>query len=328
MQEVDNRYFEQIFSGKIVSDEVILELFRFQYKNNQVYHAWCNALNRPVETVKNVEEIPFLPISFFKTHRVVCGEFEPELIFESSGTTQTINSQHLIKYASIYEESFQKGFELFYGDPKDWCILGLLPAYLERKNSSLVKMANDLIELSHHPKSGFYLYDFEKLHQTLQELEAVGQKTLLLGVTFALLDFAEAFPIDLKQTIVMETGGMKGRKKEMTRQEVHDYLHKQLGISHVHSEYGMTELLSQAYSKGEGRYHCPPWMRVYLRDENDPLTIKKIGQGLVNVIDLANIYSVSFIATDDVGVMHQDNSFEIQGRLDNSDLRGCSLLVL
>lgn len=326
--QVDKRYFDQVFSGNAVSDNVILELFRFQYANNKVYYDWCNALNRPSENIHSVAEIPFLPISFFKTHRVVSGEFEPELLFESSGTTQTINSQHLIKDASIYEKSFQKGFELFYGHPKDWCILGLLPAYLERKNSSLIKMANDLIELSEHPKSGFYLYDFAKLNTTLNELEAAGQKTLLLGVTFALLDFAEAFPNQLKHTIVMETGGMKGRKKEMTRQEVHEFLYRQLGVQKVHSEYGMTELLSQAYSKGEGRYHCPPWMRVYLRDENDPLTIKKSGQGLVNVIDFANVYSVSFIATDDVGIIYGDGSFEIQGRLDNSDLRGCSLLAL
>lgn len=326
--QVDKRYFDQVFSGDAISDDVILELFRFQYANNKVYYDWCNALNRPSEIIHSVEDIPFLPISFFKTHRVVSGEFEPELLFESSGTTQTINSQHLIKDASIYEKSFQKGFELFYGDPKDWCILGLLPAYLERKNSSLIKMANDLIELSQHPKSGFYLYDFAKLNTSLNELEAAGQKTLLLGVTFALLDFAEAFPSQLKHTIVIETGGMKGRKKEMTRQEVHEFLYRQLGVQHIHSEYGMTELLSQAYSKGDGRYHCPPWMHVYLRDENDPLTIKKNGQGLVNVIDLANVYSVSFIATDDVGIIHGDGSFEIQGRLDNSDLRGCSLLAL
>lgn len=325
---MDKLYFEQIFSGNAVSDETVLELFRFQYDNNQVYRDWCNALNRSPEKIQHIEQIPFLPISFFKTHKVMCGDFEPELIFESSGTTQTVNSQHLIKFASVYESSFQKGFELFYGNPNDWCIIGLLPAYLERKNSSLVKMANDLIALSHHPKSGFYLYDFDQLNTTLNELEAVGQKTLLLGVTFALLDFAEAFPNTLKSTIIMETGGMKGRKKELTRQEVHEFLYQQLGVAHVHSEYGMTELLSQAYSKGEGRYHCPPWMRVFLREENDPLTIKKEGQGLVNVIDMANVYSCAFIATDDVGVFHEDNSFEIQGRLDNSDLRGCSLLVL
>ncbi len=325
---MDKRYLEQIFSGNEVSNETILELFRFQYANNQVYQDWCNALGRVPEEVTHIEQIPFLPISFFKTRKVVCGDFEPELIFESSGTTQTINSQHLIKDASIYETSFQKGFDLFYGNPKDWCIIGLLPAYLERKNSSLVKMANDLIALSQHSKSGFYLYDFEKLNTTLNELDASGQKTLLLGVTFALLDFAEAFPNKLKSTIIMETGGMKGRKKELTRQEVHEFLHRQLGVLHVHSEYGMTELLSQAYSKGEGRYYCPPWMRVFLRDENDPLTIKKIGQGLINVIDMANVYSCSFIATDDVGIVHDDGSFEVQGRLDNSDLRGCSLLVL
>ena len=326
--EVDKRYLEYIFSGNKVEDAIILDLFRFQYQNNTVYQEWCNALQKTPNTVQKVIEIPFLPISFFKTHQITCGNFEPELVFESSGTTQTINSRHLVKSAAIYEESFQKGFELFYGNPKDWCILGLLPAYLERKNSSLIKMTNDLIALSQHPQSGFYLYDFEKLHSTLLELEKQGQKTLLLGVTFALLDFAEAFPLPLQHTTIMETGGMKGRKKELTRQEVHHFLHQQLGTPHIHSEYGMTELLSQAYSKGEGRYHCPPWMRVYMREENDPLSIHRNGQGLVNVVDLANVYSVSFIATDDVGILYDDDSFEIQGRLDNSDLRGCSLLTL
>ncbi|MFT4205356.1 MAG: acyl transferase [Chitinophagaceae bacterium] len=328
IEAVDKRYFEQIFSGEKVADETVLELFRFQYDNNQVYQQWCDALHRQPQQVQQVAEIPFLPISFFKTHKVTCGDFQPELVFESSGTTQTVNSHHYVRYASVYEESFQRGFELFYGNPQDWCIIGLLPAYLERKNSSLVKMAYDLIQLSQHPKSGFYLYDFEQLNDTLNALEANGQKTLLLGVTFALLDFAEAYRNQLHSTVIMETGGMKGRKKELTRQEVHDFLHRQLGVAHVHSEYGMTELLSQAYSKGEGRYHCPPWMRVYVREENDPLCVKTLGQGLVNVIDMANVYSCSFIATDDVGILYDDRSFEIQGRLDNSDLRGCSLLVL
>ncbi|QES87521.1 LuxE/PaaK family acyltransferase [Rhizosphaericola mali] len=325
---MDNLDIDFLFSGQKISDEIICNIFRFQYSNNEVYQQWCNLLKRTPETIKSVDEIPYLPISFFKSHTIKSGIFEPELTFESSGTTQTTNSHHYIKYASIYEKSFFSAFELFYGSPKDWCILGLLPAYLERSNSSLVKMANDLIVASKHPDSGFYLYDFEKLSETIKKLEATGQKTILLGVTFALLDFAESFPMPLKNTIIMETGGMKGRKKEITRQEVHGYLKQQFQVENIHSEYGMTELLSQAYSHGNGIYVCPPWMKVSLRDESDPLTIKHQGQGILNIMDLANIYSVSFIATDDVGRIYTDGSFDIQGRLDRSDLRGCSLLTI
>ena len=305
----------------------MLEIFRFQYTHNEVYHAWCDYLKTDIHAINSVEQIPFLPISFFKTHKIVCGEFEPELLFESSGTTQTINSRHYIRYAHIYEESFVKCFQRFYGNIDEYCILGLLPNYLERQNSSLVKMADDLIRLSHHPESGFYLYDFEQLYSMLQLLENKKQKTLLLGVTFALLDFAEQFPLQLNNTIVMDTGGMKGRKKELTRNEVHAFLQTQFGVDQIHSEYGMTELLSQAYSKGDGKYQCPPWMKVLVRDENDPLQVSAKGKGLINVMELANIHSCSFVATDDVGDI-SENYFEIFGRLDNSDLRGCSLLAV
>ncbi len=274
-----------------------------------------------------------MPIALFKTHTIATTDFEPEVVFESSGTTQTINSKHLVKDVGLYEQSFNAAFRLFYGEPKDWCIIALLPSYLERNNSSLVMMAERLIHQSEHADSGFYLDDLEKFHQIITGLEKQQQKTLLIGVTFALLDFAEAFPLQLQHTIIMETGGMKGRRKEMTRQEVHAILCKSFGLSKIHSEYGMTELLSQAYSAGDGIFTCPPWMKVLVREEDDPLSVllaekNKIASGAVNVIDLANIYSCSFIATDDAAKLYPDESFEILGRLDNSDIRGCSLLSL
>jgi len=239
-----------------------------------------------------------------------------------------ISSRHLVKDLSLYRESFTRGFELFYGSASEYCIIGLLPSYLERENSSLVLMADDLIRQSGHPQSGFYLNEFDKLAALLRELESREQKTLLIGVSFALLDFAEQYPIPLKHTIIMETGGMKGRRKELIRQELHAILQQSFSLSAIHSEYGMTELLSQAYSKGEGIYHCPPWMKILLRDDEDPLRVITSGSGVVNVIDLANIHSCSFIATDDAGKVYPDGSFEILGRVDGSDMRGCSLLVI
>ena len=306
-----------------------LKVFNFQYQNNIVYKKWCDALNFRFRISDfGFVNIPFLPISFFKTHTIISTEFQPQQIFESSGTTTTVNSQHLIKDISIYKRSFISTFEMFYGDIKDWCIIGLLPSYLERKNSSLVMMVDEMIKISSHPQSGFYLYDFEKLYKTLHDLEDARQKTLLIGVSFALLDFAETYAMNLHHTVVMETGGMKGRRKELTRNELHVFLKERLGVDEIHSEYGMTELLSQAYSKGNGRFVCPPWMKVVIRDEEDPLQIKTSGKGVLNIIDLANIYSCSFIATEDVGIVYEDGSFEVWGRLDNSDIRGCSLLVI
>jgi hypothetical protein len=269
-----------------------------------------------------------LPIHFFKTHEIKTVEFEPEFIFESSGTTQTSNSRHYIKSLSIYRKSFSYGFEKFYGDVGEWCIIGLLPSYLERNNSSLVMMVDELIKESNHPQSGFYLNEYEKLHDTLLTLEQQKQKTLLIGVTFALLDFAEKFKMQLRHTSIMETGGMKGRRKEITRTELHEILERGLGVKSVHSEYGMTELLSQAYSKAEGIFECVPWMKMLVRSEDDPFDVQKSGAGIMNIIDLANIYSCSFIATDDVGKIYEDGRFEISGRVDNSDIRGCSLLVV
>ncbi len=272
--------------------------------------------------------MPYLPISFFKTHRIVTGEFEPAVVFESSGTTQTVNSRHLVRDTGLYTRSFVDAFNRFYGPVEDFVVLGLLPSYLERKNSSLVFMVEDLIRRSGRPESGFYLYEHEKLADTLLALEARRQPTLLIGVTFALLDFAENHRMDLRHTIVMETGGMKGRREEWTREELHAYLQDRLGADAIHAEYGMTELLSQAYSKGHGRFECPPWMKVLVRDENDPFQLSSASAaGVINVIDLANIHSCSFIATDDIGKLYEDGSFSVLGRLDRSALRGCSLMV-
>mgnify|MGYP002071995977 CR=1 FL=1 len=310
-----------------------LEVFRFQHQHNTVYRQYCDVLGINAASIHTIDKIPFLPISFFKTHTIQTTAFEPEVIFESSGTTQTINSRHWVKDTGLYQRSFTTAFNLFYGNPAQWCIIALLPSYLERQHSSLVMMADELIGQSGHPKSGFYLYDFEKLAATLQALEAAGQQTLLLGVTFALLDFAEAFPMPLQHSIIMETGGMKGRKEELTRQQVHAILNAAFSTTAIHSEYGMTELLSQAYAKEKGLFTTPPWMKVLLRAEDDPFEVKDAPEvnhssGAINIIDLANLYSCSFIATDDAGRLYPDGSFEVLGRLDNSDIRGCSLLAV
>lgn len=309
-----------------------LEIFRFQYSNNPVYRQYVDALHVHVSRVDSVHRIPFLPIRFFKSHTVQTTEFDPAVIFESSGTTGSINSRHIVKDTRLYHESFTRTFELFYGPVKDWCVIGLLPSYLEKGNSSLVFMVNELIGMSGHSQSGFYLHEHNKLVEVLTSLEAAGQKTFLIGVTFALLDLAEKYSMPLKHTIIMETGGMKGRREEMIRQEVHDILKQAFHLPVIHSEYGMTELLSQAYSKGDGIFQCPPWMKILLRDEEDPLSVRHDTgvrrPGAINIIDLANIYSCSFIATDDAGRLYNDGSFEVLGRLDNSDLRGCSLMTI
>ncbi len=321
-------------------EQLALDLFRFQYENNAVYKQYTNALQIDPAAVLAIDQIPFLPIRFFKSHRIETTFFEPATVFESSGTTGGINSRHFVRDTQLYKEAFTKGFGLFYGPVKDWCILGLLPSYLERENSSLVFMVNELIRLSGHPGSGFYLDDYDKLGALINELEDRGQKTLLIGVTFALLDFASVYSSgrngrSLKYTTVMETGGMKGRRKEMVRHEVHTILKKAFDLPIIHSEYGMTELLSQAYSSGEGVFRCPPWMKVLIREEDDPFEIRSTGfqsvasvSGAINIIDLANIYSCSFIATEDAGKLFPDGSFEVLGRIDNSDIRGCSLMVV
>lgn len=308
-------------------DTVCMAVFQYQYQFNPVYRKWCDLTGQTPATVETLVQIPSLPVSFFKQETILT-ELTATHYFESSGTTQTRNSRHWVPDLDVYRKSFNKAFRLFYGTVTDWCILALLPAYLERQHSSLVMMADELIKNSKHPQSGFYLYDHERLNNTLSLLEKSGQKTLLLGVTFALLDFAEAFPQHLQHTIVMETGGMKGRRKEMTRAEVHQVLSNKLGVNSIHSEYGMTELLSQAYSKGEGLFECPPWMKIMVRDEEDPLSEGAIGRGVIRVIDLANLYSCSFIDTEDLGQVYSDGRFEVWGRLDHSDIRGCSLMVV
>lgn len=318
-------------------EQLALAIFHFQYDANTVYKSYVDALGIKPGVINKIEKIPFLPVSFFKTDKIKTGKFNAEKTFESSGTTHSVNSRHHIKDVSIYIESFTKAFENIYGDVAQWCILGLLPSYLEKGNSSLVYMVENLITKSPHPLSGFYLDDFDKLKETLISLEKGKQKTLLIGVTYALLDFAEKFPMKLSHTTIMETGGMKGRRKELTRIEVHEQLKKAFEQKGIHSEYGMTELLSQAYAEKEGRFRCPKWMKVLIRDDEDPLTVQRSQYGsqdnetkpltgAINVIDLANVYSCSFIATDDVGKLYPDESFEVLGRMDGSDLRGCSLL--
>ena len=326
---MEMEFADKIFKfAKTDFSQCAIELFNFQYRNNPIYKSYTDSLHVSPTNVISIDRIPFLPISFFKTHAVQTTSYRPGLIFESSGTTQTISSKHYVKDPSLYEKNFMKGFEEFYGSPTDWCIIGLLPSYLERENSSLVMMVDRLVKKTGNPQSGFYLYEFEELFHVLTSLEEQGQKTLLIGVTFALLDFAEKFPMKLNHTIVMETGGMKGRRQEMTRGELHERLRKGFGISQVHSEYGMTELLSQAYSKKDGIFKSVPWMKILVRDDDDPFVVRETGEGIINIIDLGNIYSCCFIATDDIGNILKDGSFEVLGRTDNSDIRGCSLLTV
>lgn len=321
---------KQIFS---ISNEqqfadAALQAFRFQAHHNTVYRQFIDGLNIDVTQVTQIDYIPFLPISFFKSHHIVSNAAPVELVFTSSGTTGIITSSHYVSDASWYRESFRRAFRLFYGDITNYCVLALLPAYLEREGSSLIYMAQDMITESQNPDSGFYLYNHTELHTQLKRQQENGQPTLLIGVTFALLDFAEQYAIHFPELIVMETGGMKGRRKEMIREELHHVLCKGFGVNSIHSEYGMTELLSQAYSKGEGLFNCPPWMRVLTRDTNDPLSLTQAGRtGGINIIDLANINSCCFIATQDLGRVAPDSSFEVLGRFDHSDIRGCNLLV-
>lgn len=307
-------------------------MFRFQYKQNTTYKSFVDHLHIDPETINTLQTIPFLPISFFKTHEIKTTDFEPEVIFESSGTTQQDTSRHFVKKWMLYEKSFLKCFELFYGSPDEYCIIGLLPGYLERPNSSLVSMVDTLIRKSKDQHSGFYLDEYEKMFHLIAHNEFREIPTLVIGVTFALLDFVEQFQINLKNTIIMETGGMKGRRKEITRKEVHEIIRERTGVSTVHSEYGMTELLSQAYSAGNGLFHCPSWMKVLIGDLNDPLSIispnEKPVSGTIRVIDLANKYSCSFIATEDIGRLSKNGAFEVLGRSDTSLVRGCNLLVM
>lgn len=325
------RHIAGLFTSAVSDtfDERALSLFHMQAKHNSVYAKYLSLLNVTVASVQSVGQIPFLPVEVFKRHQVVTGAFEPSLHFTSSGTTGMVHSTHFLRDTTLYTRAFLSGFERVYGAPKGWCILGLLPSYLERSGSSLVYMVNELISQSGHPHSGFYLNDHDKLGDTLAENERAGQPTILIGVTFGLLDFAEHVHLPLTHTILIETGGMKGRREELTREQVHKKLRRSFG-SHtaIHSEYGMTELLSQAYSDNAGIFTCPPWMKVFLRDPTDPLlTLASGGRGALNIIDLANVDSCAFLAVSDLGEVHSDGRFTVTGRFDQAEVRGCSLMI-
>ncbi|WP_231426275.1 acyl transferase [Pedobacter sp. Leaf250] len=321
---------EDIFSinSKDEFNAHALAIFKHQAINGEVYKEYIHHLKLDVEQVKRIEEIPFLPISFFKTHRILSSKNPIEVTFSSSGTTGMVQSNHYVTEVYRYEQSYQKAFDEFYGSITGYCFLALLPSYQQRSGSSLIYMVNDLIEKSKHSQSGYFLYNHDDLFEALVELKAKNQPTILIGVTYALLDFIEQYDIDFPELIVMETGGMKGKRKEMVREELHEQLTKGFNVPAIHSEYGMTELLSQAYSLGDGIFNCPNWMKVLIRDTNDPLSLIQNGKtGGINVIDLANINSCSFIATQDLGRINNDGSFEVLGRFDNADIRGCNLLV-
>lgn len=308
---------------------VAMKVFRFQYEHNPVYQQFCNLLNKTPEQVKTLTDVPFLPIEFFKSRDVLSSTDPIQITFTSSGTTGMITSKHHVTDLAYYEYSFRAAFSHFYGNIEDYVVLALLPAYLEREGSSLIYMVEDLIEGSNQPESGFYLHNYEELAKMLVDLDKQGRNVLLIGVTYALLDMIEMQKFNLSNTIIMETGGMKGRRKEMIREELHQVLSEGFGVSKIHSEYGMTELLSQGYSFGDGIFECPPWMDILTRDPEDALSYVEEGKtGGVNVIDLANINSCSFIATQDLGKKYKDGSFEILGRFDHSDIRGCNLMVV
>jgi len=310
-------------------EKIALKVFRFQYENNTVYRDFCDFLHTNVQKVKSVQQIPFLPIQFFKSHNVVSNENPVQTTFTSSGTTGMVTSKHLITDVTWYEQSYRQAFSQFYGHIEDYAILALLPSYLEREGSSLIYMVEDLMQLTNNENSGFYLHNHETLINKLVKLDDSGQNSILIGVTYALLDLIEKRNFSLKNTIIMETGGMKGKRKEMIREELHAVLCEGFGVSSIHSEYGMTELLSQAYSLGDGIFECPNWMQVLIRDTEDALTYIDNGKtGGINVIDLANINSCAFIATQDLGKKYNNNTFEVLGRFDNSDIRGCNLMVM
>ena len=322
---------EQIFQIENEADfqAYCLKTFKNQYERVGPYREFCDFLGRNPSSVQKPEEIPFLPIEFFKTRSIIQNGLSPETIFKSSGTTGSKLSRHPVADLQLYRQSFIKAFELFYGPVENYCVLALLPSYQERPGSSLIYMVSELIRLNGHPRSGFVKNDPESCFKLLQEVDKQGRPVLLIGVSFALLDLAQNHPMSLENTIVMETGGMKGRRKEMVREELHKILCRGFGLNKIHSEYGMTELLSQAYSKGDGLFQCPPWMRVLLRDTEDPLSYLEQGRtGGINIIDLANQYSCSFLSTQDLGRLKPGGQFEVLGRFDHSDIRGCNLMVL
>lgn len=304
-------------------------MFRFQYDNNTVYQEFCDLVKRDKSNVKALTDIPFLPIQFYKSHAILSCQEPVAITFTSSGTSGMTTSKHLVTNLNFYKQSFRTAFSQFHGSIENYVILALLPSYLEREGSSLIYMVEDMITQSNHPDSGFYLHNYEELALKLEELDTSGQNVLLIGVTYALLDLIEKQSFHLKNTIIMETGGMKGKRKELIREELHQLLCNGFGVSSIHSEYGMTELLSQAYSFGNGIFECPPWMSVLIRDPEDALTYVSDGKtGGINVIDLANINSCSFIATQDLGKKYPNHSFEVLGRFDASDIRGCNLMIV
>ncbi len=310
-------------------EDLTFQIFKHQFKNNRVYRSFCDLLYKNPSDINKIEDIPFLPIQFFKLRQIISNQDSVEEIFTSSGTTGNTTSKHYVTDLNIYKSSFRKGFNQFYGNVKDYTILALLPSYLERDGSSLIYMVEYLIKDSNNSKSGFYLNNLSELKDTLIKLDSKGEKVLLIGVSYALLDLIELHQFNLKNTLVIETGGMKGRRKELIKKELHSILKKGFGVDCIHSEYGMTELLSQAYSKGNGLFECSNWMKILTRDTEDALTIQPIGKtGGINVIDLANINSCSFIATQDLGIVYPNNTFEVIGRFDNTDIRGCNLMVL
>ena len=314
---VDDKNFEQI----------AFEVFQFQYINNNIYKSYCDLLKKTPSNIGDISSIPFLPISFFKSHSVICTK-KYDKVFHSSGTTNVNLSKHYVSDIHIYEQSFLKNFIDNYGDPKDYVILGLLPNYMENENSSLIYMVNNLIELSDSNDSGFFLKEYDFILEKMKSLSKENKKIILIGVSYALLDLTESKNLNFENTIIIETGGMKGRRREMIKKELHETLKERTGLKKIHSEYGMTELLSQAYSKGDGIFSCPNWMRVFIRDINDPNFLYSNNKsGGINIIDLANINSCSFIATEDMGSLHKNGSFEIMGRIDHADTRGCNLLV-
>ena len=322
IEQVKSKIFNSLNEGEF--EKLALQLFHFQMENNPIYAPYAAFILKG-ETPNNIFEIPFLPIEFFKKEQVICKSRGIEEVFLSSGTKGE-QSKHLVSDTSLYKDSFLKSFELFYGKISNYCILALFPNF--RESSSLIFMVDELISRSNHKKSGFYLEDYEKLASTLLQLEKEGQNTILFGVSYALLDLAEQFPQELEHTLIMETGGTKGKRKELLKEELHKILKSAFSLQSIHSEYGMTELLSQSYSKGKGIFQSPPWKKILIRDVTDPLTILENNKtGGINVIDLANIYSCPFIATQDLGRIFDDDSFSVLGRFDNSDVRGCNLLV-
>ena len=325
-----NRIRERIFEIKAEIDfqELALEIYRYQFSENPTYRTWSNALNRNPSNVHALEDIPFLPIHFFKGHEVKSGSAEAELVFSSSGTTGALTSRHYIYDASLYRESILRGFKQAYGNPEAYCIIGLLPAYLERPGSSLVWMTELLIQESKHPDSGFYLYNLDELKDMLHKQEAGHQKIWLIGVSFALIDFSMAYPSVPTSIYVIETGGMKGRRREMIREELHAMIKSGWPLRRIDSEYGMTELLSQAWMLDEKHFNCPPWMKVLIRESDNPLAYEANGKtGGINVIDLANLDSCAFIETADLGRIVPDKGFEVLGRFDHADVRGCNLMM-